>query len=100
MVLTPGVAGSTRSSNLRTTSWARELAETAHGAFTHAKRGAGLRMYWKMSIDLSRPLVPVMGQHDPLDGYVTCLQLRATASASSAPAPSPALEAETARSGR
>ena len=77
--------------------WARELAETAHGAFTHAKRGAGLRMYWKMSIDLSRPLVPFMGQHDPLDGYVTCLQLRATASASSAPAPSPALEAETAR---
>jgi hypothetical protein len=77
--------------------WARELAETAHGAFTYAKSGAGLRMYWKMSIDLSRPLVPFMGQHDPLDGYVTCLQLRATASASSAKAPSPALEAETAR---
>ena len=50
-----------------------------------------------MSIDLSRPLVPFMGHHDPLDGYVTCLQLRATASASSAPTPSPALEAETAR---
>ena len=79
------------------TQWARELAETAHGAFTHAKRGAGLRMYWKMSIDLSRPLVPVMGHHDPLDGYVTCLQLRATASASSAPTPAPALEAEAAR---
>jgi hypothetical protein len=34
-------------------------------------------MYWKMSIDLSRPQVASMGHHDPLDGYVTCLQLRA-----------------------
>ena len=24
-----------------------------------------------MSINLTRPLVPSMGQHDPLDGYVT-----------------------------
>ena len=29
-----------------------------------------------MSIDLSRPLVPSMGQHDPLDGYITIMQLR------------------------
>ena len=79
------------------TQWARELAETAHGAFTHARSGAGLGMYWKMSIDLSRPLVPLMGHHDPLDGYVTCLQLRATASESAAPTPAPALEAEAAR---
>lgn len=28
-------------------------------------------MYWKMSIDLSYPLVPSMGQHDPVDGYIT-----------------------------
>lgn len=28
------------------------------------------RMYWKMSTDLSRPLISSMGQHDPLDGYV------------------------------
>ena len=33
--------------------------------------GGRMRMYWKMSIDLSRPLVPSMGQHDPLDGLVT-----------------------------
>ena len=33
-----------------------------------------------MSIDLSRPLVPSMGQHDPLDGFITCLELRHTAS--------------------
>jgi hypothetical protein len=36
-------------------------------------------MYWKMSIDLSRPLVPSMGQHDPLDGLITYLQLQAAA---------------------
>jgi len=36
-------------------------------------------MYWKMSIDLSRPLVPSMAQHDPLDGFVTYNELQATA---------------------
>ena len=33
-------------------------------------------MVWKMSIDLSRPLVDSQGQHDPLDGLVTSLGLR------------------------
>ena len=32
-----------------------------------------------MSIDLSYPLVPSMGQHDPLDGLMTYYQLQATA---------------------
>jgi hypothetical protein len=50
--------------------WARELAETAHRAFTTQRR-----MVWKMSIDLSRPLVSSMGQHDPLDGYLTLAEL-------------------------
>jgi hypothetical protein len=60
--------------------WARELADTAHHAFTYAPRhGAGKRMYWKMSIDLTHPLVASMGQHDPLDGLVTYTQLEATA---------------------
>ena len=36
-------------------------------------------MYWKMSIDLTRPQVSSMGQHDPLDGYITTVQLRTTA---------------------
>ena len=36
-------------------------------------------MYWKISIDLSYPLVPSMGLHDPLDGLVTYSQLQATA---------------------
>ena len=32
-----------------------------------------------MSIDLTRPLVPSMGQHDPLDGFVTYNELQLTA---------------------
>jgi len=60
--------------------WARELARTAHRAFTYAPRhGGAKRMYWKLSVDLSRPLVTSMGQHDPLDGLITCAQLEATA---------------------
>jgi hypothetical protein len=67
--------------------WARELAITAHDAFTVPSTGGQpARMYWKMSIDLSRPLVTSMGQHDPLDGYVTALQLQTTAAASASPA--------------
>ena len=58
--------------------WARELAITAARAFVYRPaRTGGTAMYWKMSIDLSRPLVASMGQHDPLDGYVTIVQLRA-----------------------
>jgi hypothetical protein len=60
--------------------WAIELAKAAHARFTYLpSRASGKRMYWKMSIDLSRPLVPSMGQHDPLDGLITYLQLQATA---------------------
>lgn len=57
-------------------SWAMELAQAAHRAFTYTPGpGRPKGMYWKMSIDLSRPLVPFMGQHDPVDGLVTYLQL-------------------------
>jgi hypothetical protein len=60
--------------------WARELADAAHRAFTYAPSGGSRKaMHWKLSIDLSRPLVASMGQHDPLDGLVTCMQLEATA---------------------
>jgi hypothetical protein len=48
-------------------------------------------MYWKMSIDLSRPLVPSMGHHDPLDGLITYAQLRARRSPGD---PGPDLAAE------
>jgi hypothetical protein len=60
--------------------WAVELAKTAHRAFTYRPSAGGpTRMVWKMSIDLSRPLVPSMGQHDPLDGLITCQSLQAPA---------------------
>jgi hypothetical protein len=54
--------------------WAAELARTAHAAFAYP-RGAPRRMYWKMSVDLSRPLVASMGAHDPLDGLVAAASL-------------------------
>lgn len=57
--------------------WAVELARVAHAAFTVRDPDGRQRMVWKMSIDLSRPLVPSMGQHDPLDGLVTYLSLDA-----------------------
>ena len=53
--------------------WARELAVVAYRAFTGPGGGRGL--VWKMSVDLSRPLVSSMGQHDPVDGLVTALEL-------------------------
>ena len=60
--------------------WAIELAKTAHAKFTFAPSyGGRKRMHWKMSIDLSYPLVPSMGQHDPLDGFVTYCELQAAA---------------------
>lgn len=59
-----------------------ELAQTAHARFTYATpHGGGKRMYWKMSIDLTRPQVSSMGQHDPLDGFVTYKELQAAAEA-------------------
>ena len=62
--------------------WARELAATAHTGFTYRRRRDGpRRMYWKMSIDLTYPLVPSMGQHDPLDGFVVFSALEASAAA-------------------
>lgn len=57
--------------------WARELADASHRAFVIGPPGAR-RMVWKLSVDLSRPLVSSMGQHDPLDGYVACKELQAT----------------------
>lgn len=64
--------------------WARQLAQSAWSAFTRVPPSGGRpRMMWKMSIDLSRPLVSSMGQHDAVDGFVTSLQLQATPGAPS-----------------
>lgn len=60
--------------------WARELAAVAVRRFVDRGPGPGGKiLYWKMNVDLSRPLVSSMGQHDPLDGFLTCLQLTCTA---------------------
>lgn len=68
--------------------WGSELALTAYRRFTFVPRpGAPRRMVWKLSIDLSRPLVGAMGQHDPLDGLVTALELRAAAASLGADPP-------------
>jgi len=59
--------------------WAIELATVAYAAFTYTPAESKVRrMVWKMSTDLSRPLVDSMGQHDPLDGLITYQQLEAT----------------------
>jgi len=39
------------------------------------KTGSRIRMYWKMSIDLSRPLINSMGAHDPLEGLICALSI-------------------------
>jgi hypothetical protein len=60
--------------------WAIELARISHARFVYApSSGREKRMYWKMSTDLSYPLVRSMGLHDPLDGLITYTQLAATA---------------------
>ncbi len=64
--------------------WALELAKTAYEKFSHQTYAGARRMYWKMSIDLSYPLVSSMGQHDALDGYVTYLLLKKDASVNAA----------------
>ncbi len=60
--------------------WAIELARISHARFVYApSAGKQKRMYWKMSTNLSYPLVQSMGLHDPLDGLITYTQLAATA---------------------
>ena len=51
-------------------------------------------MYWKMSIDLTYPLVPSMGQHDPLDGLVTYCELQLAAEKDFTQSPQPDLSRE------
>ncbi|HEB31143.1 MAG TPA: hypothetical protein ENI15_09760 [Spirochaetes bacterium] len=77
--------------------WAIELAKTAHAGFTYLPYTGGRKqMHWKMSIDLSRPLVPSMGQHDPLDGFITYNQLRMLAAGFEGKPPFPDLSEESA----
>ncbi|MDH4106767.1 MAG: hypothetical protein OEW35_00475 [Gammaproteobacteria bacterium] len=57
--------------------WAIELATAALAGFVAPTRtGDAQRLYWKMSVDLSYPLVSSSGLHDPLDGYLTFSELQ------------------------
>jgi hypothetical protein len=89
------VAGAT--GQPRFNAWARELAEIATRAFTCWPAAGPPRLYWKMSVDLARPLVASTGQHDPLEGFITCAQLRTTAARSGSLEAGPDLKEELAR---
>jgi hypothetical protein len=67
---------STVTGNPKFLRWAIELAKTAHRGFVHGNSAISRRMYWKMSINLSYPLVESMGHHDPLDGLITYIELQ------------------------
>lgn len=47
-----------------------ELARAIHPRFMTARDSPRPRMYWKMSVDLSHPLVYSEGNLDPIDGFV------------------------------
>ncbi|MBZ0216795.1 MAG: hypothetical protein K8F25_09600 [Fimbriimonadaceae bacterium] len=56
--------------------WASELGKVACKAFARQSAdGIITGLYWKMNVDLAYPVVPSMGHHDPLDGYVTLLEI-------------------------
>ncbi len=58
--------------------WAIELASAAYHKFSYQPHPqAAKRLYWKMSTDLSYPLVSSSGQHDPLEGLLIYCELEA-----------------------
>lgn len=71
--------------------WARELAEVAHRAFLRQGPG-GAHLVWKMSSDLSRPLIDSSGQLDALDLFVRCAELRTSSFARAGQPEGPRLE--------
>ena len=68
-----------------------ELIDTVHKKFVYISQSGRRQMYWKMSVDLTRPLVKSQGHHDPLDGLLTCLQLEETRKKLSVPGTGPSL---------
>ncbi|KAM6501905.1 hypothetical protein JOM56_001882 [Amanita muscaria] len=55
------------------------LAKAIHPRFCINRATTQPRMVWKVSMDLSKPLVLTEGNLDPIDGYVTFRLLQATA---------------------
>ncbi len=75
--------------------WAVELAKAAHAGFVTVSPVSGAhRLRWKMSIDLSYPLVASSGHHDPLDGFITYNEIGLCASRDAPDADMPALGVE------
>ncbi len=77
--------------------WAAELAQTAfEKSLRRTASGEIAGVFWKMSTDLSRPLVAASGQHDALDGLITFREIQRThqaiADRSGAPDLAPAIE--------
>lgn len=68
------VSGETKYNDL-----AIQLAKAIHPAFVINRDSPRPRMRWKMSVDLSRPLVTSEGNLDPIDGYVIFSLLQKTA---------------------
>jgi hypothetical protein len=66
--------------------WAGDLAFAAFQRFGAASASDGglMGIYWKMSTDLSRPLVFAMGSHDVLDGFITFREVQNAVTATSA----------------
>jgi hypothetical protein len=58
------------------------LAEAIHPKFVTCRESGRPKMFWKMSIDLSTPLVTSEGNLDPMEGYVQYALLQKTAGAS------------------
>jgi hypothetical protein len=74
---------------------ALELAQVAHRRFTYAtSTDSAPRMYWKMDVNLSRPQVAAMGQHDPLDALLTYRELARAAGQFTSSANLPSLARE------
>jgi hypothetical protein len=72
-----------------------ELARVVHAGFVVVPPGRGKkRLRWKMSIDLTRALVPSTGLHDPLDAYITYNEISHTAAHCGKDAELPSLDAE------
>jgi hypothetical protein len=58
--------------------WALEMMATAADKFVYQDKMGRTHMYWKMSVDLSRPQAFSQGRSDPIDGYITIARLMST----------------------
>jgi hypothetical protein len=66
--------------------WAAELGKAAYDGFAiRSASGAVVGVAWKMSTDLSRPLVSGAGLHDALDGYLSLREAQRALTAMRAP---------------